>query len=135
MIERKPLVADRVRTIQGSFAFIEHRFLRAGFWMELTAVELLLYFFLVLVADRKGMSWYGYDKICSLLAVSLDEYLLARDSLIDKDLIAFDGRLFRVLSLPIAPRIRSPMPLLSREDMVRSDSCYHPPTYYQRPRG
>ena len=29
-----------------------------------------------------------------------DEYIVARDSLIDKDLIAFDGTIFQVLSLP-----------------------------------
>ncbi len=33
------------------------------------------YIFLVLVADRQGMSYYSYDKICSLICVSLDEYI------------------------------------------------------------
>jgi hypothetical protein len=53
-----------------------------------------------MVADRQGMSYYGYDKICSLTAISMDEYIQARNGLIDKDLIAFDGHLFQVLSLP-----------------------------------
>jgi hypothetical protein len=103
----------------GSFAFIEHRFLQAGFWMELSHHELLLYLFLVLAADRRGLSWYGYDKICSLLAISLEEYLWARDSLIERDLIAFDGRFFQVLSLPDAPRQHRP--LQGADDMERSD--------------
>jgi len=81
----------------------------------------LFYVFLVLVGDRQGLSWYGYDKIMSLLALSLDEYIWARDGLIDKDLIAFDGRMFQVLSLPAAPVRRGHGPLVSREDMVRSD--------------
>ena len=119
MIERRPLVANRVRKIEGSFAFIEHRFLQAGFWMELSHHELLLYLFLVLTADRRGLSWYGYDKICSLLAISLEEYLWARDSLIDRDLIAFDGRLFQVLSLPERPSQRRP--LQGADDMRHSD--------------
>jgi hypothetical protein len=34
------------------------------------------------------------------LNLDLGEYLRARDGLIDKDLIAFDGHLFQVLSLP-----------------------------------
>ncbi len=119
MIERRPLVANRVRKIEGSFAFIEHRFLQAGFWMELSHHELLLYLFLVLTADRRGLSWYGYDKICSLLAISLEEYLCARDSLIDRDLIAFDGRLFQVLSLPERPSQRRP--LQGADDMRHSD--------------
>jgi hypothetical protein len=53
MIEKKPLIPDRIRKITGSFAFIEHRFLRKGFWTSLTHHELLLYIFLVLAADRQ----------------------------------------------------------------------------------
>ena len=100
MIEKKPLDLKRIRKISGSFAFIEHRFLRDGFWATLGHRELLLYLFLVLVADRKGLSYYGYDKICSLLRISVEEYMDARDALIDQDLVAFDGTLFQVLSLP-----------------------------------
>ena len=65
--------------------------------------ELLLNFFVVLVADRQGLSFYSYDKICSLLTLRLDDYILARDSLIDKDLLAFNGTFFQVLSLPAEP--------------------------------
>ncbi len=95
-----PLLPKRVRKIAGSFAFIEHRFLRDGFLSSLTREELLLYFFLVLAGDREGLSYYSYDKICLLLKMDLDEYILSRNALIDKDLIGFDGRLFQVLSLP-----------------------------------
>ena len=49
MIVKKPLVPDRIRKIGGSFAFIEHCFLRNGFWESLNHHELLLYVFLVLV--------------------------------------------------------------------------------------
>lgn len=66
----------------------------------LTHHELLLYVFLVLVADRNGLSYYSYDKICTLLKITLDDYIIARDGLIEKDLIAFNGYLFQVLSLP-----------------------------------
>ncbi len=95
-----PLLPHRVRKIGGSFAFIEHRFLRDGFWASLGSDEQLLYIFLVMAGNREGLSYYGYDKICLLLKRNLDDYILARDGLIDKDLIAFDGRLFQVLSLP-----------------------------------
>ncbi len=117
---RNPLVSHRVRSINGSFAFIEHRFLRHGFWASLSHHELLLYFFLVLVADRQGLSFYSYDKICSLLAISVDEYILARDSLINKDLLAFDGTFFQVLSLPPEP-VRLSQLLQNKEDMERED--------------
>ena len=117
---RNPLVSNRVRQINGSFAFIEHRFIRHGFWAGLGHHELLLYFFLVLVADRQGLSFYSYDRICSLLAISVDEYILARDSLITKDLLAFDGTFFQVLSLPPEP-VRLSRLLQSKEDMERED--------------
>ncbi len=96
-----PLLSQRVRKIGGSFAFIEHRFLRDGFWASLGKDDLLLYFFLIMAGNREGLSYYSYDKICLMLNMDLDDYILARDGLIDKNLIAFDGRLFQVLSLPV----------------------------------
>ena len=117
---RNPLISHRVRSISGSYAFIEHRFLRHGFWTGLGHHELLLYFFLVLVADRQGLSFYSYDKICSLLAISIDEYILARDSLINKDLLAFDGTFFQVLSLPAEP-VTLTRTLQTKKDMERDD--------------
>jgi hypothetical protein len=65
--------------------------------------------------------YYGYDRICTLLQISLDEYILARDGLIAKDLIAFDGRLFQVLSLPDVPCRQPPRLLGNRQDMIRRD--------------
>lgn len=121
MIEKTTLCPNRIRKITGSFAFVEHRFLREGFFQSLTHHELLLYLFLVLAGDRKGLSYYSYDKICTLLRISVDEYLPARNALIDKDLIAFDGRLFQVLSLPQHPSISPPKPLKTKGEMEKYD--------------
>jgi len=117
---RKPLISERVRSIKGSFTFIEHRFLRHGFWASLSHHELLLYFFLIMVGDRQGLSFYSYDKICSLLTLDLDSYILARDLLIQKDLLAFDGTFFQVLALPAEPVRHNPLPY-DEEDMKRED--------------
>ncbi len=100
MIKKKILDPNRVRCIERGFSFIPHRFLTEGFLASLDQRELLLYFFLVLVSDRHGLSFYSYEAICSLLQLSADDYILARDALIEKDLIAFDGTLFQVLDLP-----------------------------------
>lgn len=100
MIKKQLLNPGRIRKITGSFAFIEHRFLRKGFWASLGHHELLLYFFLILVADRQGISFYSYDHICKVTGLILEEYLQARDALINKDLLTFDGYFFQVLSLP-----------------------------------
>lgn len=120
MITKTVLDQHRVRKIAGSFAFVEHRFLRSGFFSVLTHHELLLYVFLVLVADRNGLSYYSYDKICILLKITLDDYIIARDGLIEKDLIAFNGHLFQVLSLPKQPP-QDLAPLKNSDDMQAHD--------------
>ena len=107
MIKKKILNTERVRRIAGGFSFIPHRFVTDGFLSSLNRQQLLLYLFLVLVSDRYGLSFYGYDSICSLLQMRIDEYIEARDNLIEKDLIDFDGTLFQVLELPSKPRIDS----------------------------
>jgi len=100
MIKKKILIPKRIRRIDGGFSFIPHRFVLDGFLTALEQKELLLYLFLALVSDRNGLSFYSYDSICTLLELSLDEYMASRNSLIEKDLVAFDGTLFQVLSLP-----------------------------------
>lgn len=100
MIRKKILVPERIRQIEGSFGFIPHRFLADGFLAAMSQHELLLYLFLILAADRYGLSFYSCNSICSLLGLTVDQYLKARDGLIEKDLIAFDGTIFQVLSLP-----------------------------------
>jgi hypothetical protein len=103
MITKKVLNSDRIRRIDGGFSFIPHRFLTDGFLKTLSQQQLVLYIFLVLAADRDGLSFYSYDRICSFLHMTLEQYTAARDGLIEKDLIAFDGTLFQVLSLPAGP--------------------------------
>jgi len=105
MIRKKVLNIRRIRRINGGFSFIPHRFVKDGFLSSLDRHQLLLYLFLVLVSDRYGLSFYSYDSICSLLQMRIDEYIKARNSLIEKDLIVSDGTLFQVLELPEKPRM------------------------------
>jgi hypothetical protein len=120
MIKKKVLDPERVRHVERGFSFIPHRFLTDGFLASLSQKEILLYLFLVLASDRQGLSFYFYETICSLLQLPVDDYLRARDGLLEKDLIAFDGTLFQVLDLP-------PQPLggrreLSRENRIRQEA-------------
>lgn len=103
MIKKKILNSSRVRRINGGFSFIPHRFLTDGFLASLSQKELLLYLFLILASDRNGLSFYSYDAICTLLQITPEQYIQARNGLMDKDLIAFDGTLFQVLDLPAKP--------------------------------
>jgi hypothetical protein len=120
-VNRRPIRTDRIRQIQRGFAVIENRFLHDGFFVSLGQTERSLYFFLVLAGDRNGVSFYAYDKICSTLAVTPDEYTVARNALIDHDLIAFDGTRFQVLSLPLRPVERQQPPLTTQDDFERED--------------
>lgn len=119
-IGRSPIVAERVRRIEGGFCFIPHRFLRDGFFAGLSQHELLLYFLLVLAGDRSGVSFYSCDVICTLLVLEDHEYLAARNALIAKDLIAFDGKRFQVLSLPEHP-VSPEKVLRTEEDFEEKD--------------
>jgi len=103
MLSKKIINPKRIRGIDGGFSFIPHRFLPDGFLASLNQKELLLYFFLILSSDRYGLSFYSYDVICSYLEFCVDDYIEARDGLIKKDLIAYDGTLFQVLDLPESP--------------------------------
>lgn len=103
MLTKRILNTARVRRIAGGFSFIPHRFLADGFLASLDQREILLYLFLIMVGDRYGLSCYSYDAVCTLIQINVDEYIAARDALIGKDLIAFDGRIFQVLELPAQP--------------------------------
>ena len=118
---RAPPRPDRVRRIDGGFAFLPNRFLHEGFFASLSHAERSLYLFLVLAGDRNGVSFYAYDRICDALELTPDEYLLVRNSLIAKDLIAFDGTRFQVLSLPPAPIVPVRRPLVTSEDLEDHD--------------
>jgi hypothetical protein len=121
---QQPIRPDRVRSIRGGgFAFIPNRFLHDGFFAALHGDEFVLYVLLVLAGDRSGLSFYHYDSLCSLAGMTLERYLAARRSLIDMDLVAFDGRRFQVLSLPPnAPqRHRTEPPLHTQEQLENRD--------------
>jgi hypothetical protein len=121
IVHRAPPRPDRIRRPNGGFAFIPNRFLHEGFFASLDHLERSLYLFLVLAADRNGVSFYGHDRICATIEISLDDYIATRNGLIDKDLIAFDGTRFQVLSLPPAPVLRTLPPLGTDDDFEQHD--------------
>jgi len=85
-----------VRKIEGSFAWIDHRLLRNGYLQVMTHEDLALYLFLVLVADRKGVSFYRKEKICDAVSLDFRQFEVAKDRLIGLKLIAFEA--YSVLS-------------------------------------
>ena len=107
MISRTPITPNRIRRSTGSFSWIDHRLLADGFLSAMTGEEILLYFFLTLVGDKNGVSFYSYDKICRFLKMDVDRFVQARNLLIDRSLIACENGRFQVLQLP--NKVKRPM--------------------------
>jgi len=120
-IKKQILIPERVRKIEGSFSFIPHRFITDGFFTSLTQAELLVYFLLVLVGDRHGLSFYRQDRLCLMLKLPIDDFIIARNGLIKKSLVAFDGFMFQVLALPEQPVFVQSKPLVTAEDFLEND--------------
>jgi hypothetical protein len=112
MCNPQPLVPDRIRNIrQCTFGWVDHNFLHRGFLNRLSQEELLLYYFLITVADRNGVSFYDYERICQFLKMEADDYVRARNRLCERSLLAYHEGVFQVLALPEKPRLVPAAPL------------------------
>ena len=80
-----------IRNIKGSFAWIDHRLMRNGFLEVMTHDDIVLYLFLILAADRNGVSFYRKEKICKAISLDYNQFEVARDRLITMKLIAFES--------------------------------------------
>jgi hypothetical protein len=99
LMRPRPLRPDRLRTLERPFGWIPFRILTTGTLQRLSRNGKLLYFFLCLVADAHGISFYGLVRLRQLLALSLPELAHAREELCQSDLLGFDGRVYQLLSL------------------------------------
>lgn len=91
---------DRLRTLERPFGWIPFRLLTSGWLQSLGREAKLLYFFLCLAADTQGISFYGEARLCPLLGLTASELGEARKELCGHDMLAFDGRVYQLLSLP-----------------------------------
>ncbi len=80
-----------IRNIKGSFAWLDHRLVRNGFLEVMTHQDMVLYLFLVLVADKNGVSFYRKEKICQAVSLDYNQFEIAKDRLINMNLIAFES--------------------------------------------
>ncbi len=94
------LCPDRLRTIEKPFSWLPFRLLKDGIFANLSDNAKLLYIFLCLAADRQGLSFYGDPRIQTYFQLTPEEIHRARNELIQKDLIAYNGHIYQVLSLP-----------------------------------
>ena len=98
-----PIDLHRIRKIQGSFSWIDHRFITDRWLVSLSREALLLYFFWVTVGDRHGVSFYSNEKTAAWLKLSIPEILQGRTELVAHGLLAYRRGVVQVLALPEVP--------------------------------
>jgi hypothetical protein len=97
---RALLRPDRVRTVERPFGWVPCRMLTNGTIAIMSPDERQLYLVLALAADRHGVSFYGDKFITRILDCTHQELELARYSLLARELLAYDGATYQLLSLP-----------------------------------
>lgn len=95
----KRLLDRRVRRIRGGFSWLDRRFLRDEWIDRLGRDEILLYLFLVAVADKDGLSFYSDARIAGTIKLDREALERARARLVDLELLAWERPLYQVLSL------------------------------------
>ncbi len=80
-----------IRKIQRSFAWVDHRLVRNGYLQIMTHYDMALYLFLILAADKNGVSFYRKEKICKAVSLDFNQFEVTRDRLISMKLIAFEA--------------------------------------------
>lgn len=120
MISKEPIEKERIRKIQSSFSWVDRLIITGGYLDNMSAAEILLYFFLVAVSDKNGVSFYGHNRICQLLKINSQNCSFAREGLIEKALIAYRDGVYQVLELPGSPVDPSPKAPPPREVGLKS---------------
>lgn len=95
--ERLPVDPARVRVLPRHFAWVDHR-LRERL-NTLSLLEIALLFFLHLVADKTGCSFWADSTIAKKLGLKEGDVIEARYGLLSKGLIAYRYPLFQILPL------------------------------------
>lgn len=117
MIQKRVLSPDRVRRLpQRDWAWIDRRFQRR-FATKLSGDAVFLYYILVAVSDKNGLSFYSDNSLALIVRTSLPALIKARQELIELDLVAYQAPLVQVLSLPPDEQHR---PRVSQADPSRT---------------
>jgi hypothetical protein len=91
---------DRLRNLEPPFGWAPCRLLTTGLLARLSLPAKALYLALCLAADRQGLSYWSQERLCQQIGLEEVELGHARQELQQRDLLAFDGRVYQILSLP-----------------------------------
>ena len=107
MIQKRVLSPNRVRHLpKCDWSWVDRRFLRE-FASKLSGDAIFLYYILVAVSDKNGLSYYSDNALALMVRTSLPSLLKARQELIGHDLIEYQAPLVQVLSLPASEQAQS----------------------------
>ena len=107
MIQKRVLSPNRVRRLpKCDWSWVDRRFLRE-FASKLSGDAVFLYYILVAVSDKNGLSYYSDNALSLMVRTSLPSLLRARQELIDHDLVAYQAPLVQVMSLPTSEQAQS----------------------------
>lgn len=81
------------------WGWVDRRIVLDGYLTPMSRTEVAVYFFLCVVADGHGMSWYGPRAMARLLKEPPDQISEALISLGRRNLVALAGRFIQVLEL------------------------------------
>jgi hypothetical protein len=100
VVSKRILDARHVRQIRDGFSWIDRRFVRDEWIDRLSLEESALYFFLVAVADKDGLSFYSDGRITTTLKLDRESFVRARSRLLELGLVAWDAPLYQILEIP-----------------------------------
>lgn len=98
---------ERLRQVPQQFSWVDQALVQQHFIDRCEARSAALYLFLITVSDAQGLSYYGAATLARRLHLSDEQFAVARQQLIELDLIAYRSPLYQVLALPgsvAAPR-------------------------------
>lgn len=100
MIQKQVLSPGRVRRLpKCDWSWVDRRFQRQ-FAAKLSGDAVFLYYTLVAVSDKNGLSYYSDNSLALMIRASWPALSKARQELIDFNLLAYQAPLVQVLSLP-----------------------------------
>ena len=103
----RPIRPERIRRLSGpggiGFSWTDRRLVREGHLARLSPEAAKLYLFLVTVADKDGVSYYGEAKVALLTGLDRSLVFEFLRELIRADLVAYRHPVYQVLSLPDRP--------------------------------
>lgn len=96
----QPLEPRRVRYPRGPYGWIELKVVTGGVLQEVGSDAAFTYLFLCAVGNRDGVSFWSRQRMAQTLGLSSDATEAAIRKLQERDLIAANGKVIQVLSLP-----------------------------------